>query len=47
MSRFCEKELPTIDNFYSKLSSSGISKNGYAHAKKVWQFFKIRLRKVS
>ena len=36
MSKFNEKELPTIDNFYSKLSSSGISKENYAHAKKVW-----------
>ena len=36
MSKFNEKELPTIDNFYSKLSSSGISKEDYAHAKKVW-----------
>ena len=41
MSKFNEKELPTIDNFYSKLSSSSISAKDYAHAKKVWQFFKI------
>ena len=41
MSKYYEKELPTIDNFYSKLSSSGISKKDYAHGKKVWQFFKI------
>ena len=34
MSKLYEKELPTIDNFNSKLSSSGISKKDYAHAKK-------------
>ena len=42
MSKFNEKELPTIDNFYSKLNSSGISKEDYAHAKKLWRFFKIK-----
>ena len=40
MSKFNEKEFPTIDNFYSKLSSSGISTEDYANAKKVWKFFK-------
>ena len=34
MSKFNEKELPTIDNFYSKLNYSGISKEDYAHTKK-------------
>ena len=42
MSKFNEEKLPTIDNFYSKLNSSGISKKDYAHAKKVWEFFKIK-----
>ena len=42
MSKFNEKELPTIDNFYSKLISSGISTKDYAHAKKVWQFFILK-----
>ena len=42
MSKFDEKELPTIDNFYSTLNSSGISKEDYANAKKVWEFFKIK-----
>ena len=42
MSKFIEKELTTIDNFYSKLNSSGISTKDYSHAKKVWQFFKIK-----
>ena len=42
MSKFDEKELPTVDNFYSKLNFSGISTKDYTHAKKVWQFFKIK-----
>ena len=42
MSKFDEKGLPTIDNFYSKLNSAGISTRDYAHAKKVWQFFKMK-----
>ena len=42
MSKFDEKELPTIDSFYSKLNFSGISKEDYANAKKVWEFFKIK-----
>ena len=42
MSKFDEKGLPTIDNFYSKLSSAGISTRDCAHAKKVWQSFKMK-----
>ena len=42
MSKFDKKELPTIDNFYSEFNSSGISKEDYSHAKKVWKFFKIK-----
>ena len=42
MLKFNEKELPTIDNFHSNLNSSDISKADYAHAKKVWQFFKLK-----
>ena len=42
MSKFIEKELTTIDNFCSKLNPSGISIKDYWHAKKVWQFFKIK-----
>ena len=42
MSKFNEKELPTVHNFYSKLGSSGISRKDYAQAKKVWRFFKIK-----
>ena len=42
ISQFDEKELTTIDNFYNKLNSSGISTKDYSHAKKVLQFFKIK-----
>ena len=42
MSKFFEEELTTIDNFCSELNSSGISTKDYSHAKKVWQFFKIK-----
>ena len=34
MDKFNEKELPTIDKFYSTLSNSTISKDDYNHAKK-------------
>ena len=40
--KFKEKELPAIDTFYSSLSNSNISKDGYNHAKKVWNLFKIK-----
>ena len=39
--KFKEKELPTVDKFYSSLSDSNISKDDYNHAKKVWHLFKI------
>ena len=42
MLKFNKKELPTIDNFHSNFNSSDISKADYAHAKKVWQFFKLK-----
>ena len=34
MGKFNEKELPTIDKFYSKLANNGISTDDYNHAKK-------------
>ena len=40
--KFKEKELPTIDKFYSSLSNSNISKVDCNHAKKLWDLFKIK-----
>ena len=39
MKKFNEKELPTIDKFYSKLAGDGI--DDYKHAKKVCDLFKL------
>ena len=39
--KFNEKELPTIDTFYSNLEFCGISTEDYHHAKKVCDLFKI------
>ena len=39
--KFNEKELPTIDKFYSNLAFCGISAEDYNHAKKVCDLFKI------
>ena len=41
MQKFNEKQLPTIDKFYSKLANNGISTDDYNHAKKVCDLFKI------
>ena len=41
MEKFNERELPTIDKFYSKLANNGISTDDYNHAKKVCDLFKI------
>ena len=40
-----EKQLPSIDQFYSHLSEQGISKEDYSHAKTVWKEFKIETMK--
>ena len=40
--KFNETELPLIECFYSKLTGSGISKEDYEHAKKVWNEFNLR-----
>jgi hypothetical protein len=39
---FDETKLPPIENFYSKLSNSDISKEDYVHAKNVWNTFNIK-----
>ena len=41
-SKFEEDRLPSIDDFYSKLSMSGISVDNYEHAKRVWGEFGLR-----
>ena len=35
-----EKELPSIEKFYSKLTCDDISDSDYNHAKNVWKKFK-------
>ena len=42
MEKFNQKELPPIDNFYSKLAFDDISTDDYKHAKRVWDLFKIK-----
>ena len=42
MEKFNEKELPPIDNFYSKLAFDDISTDDDKRAKRVWDFFKIK-----
>ena len=41
MSIFDEKELPSVDKFYSKLACGGSRTDEYNHAKKLWDLFKI------
>ena len=40
--RFDETALPPIENFYSSLTDSHISKEDYEHATKVWNTFKCK-----
>ena len=35
--RFKEKELPPINEFYSKLTNNNISDSDYEHAHTVWK----------
>ena len=40
--KFEEKQLPSKDEFYSKLNTSGISEKDYSHACKVWNEFGLK-----
>ena len=40
--KFEEKQLPSKDEFYSKLNMSGISEKDYQHACKVWNEFGLK-----
>ena len=40
--RFKEESLPDKESFYSKLNNEHITDEGYAHAQKVWDAFKIK-----
>lgn len=42
MEKFDETELPTIEQFYSKLTENHLSKEDYEHAQKVWKAFGIK-----
>ena len=40
--KFKEEGLPSIENFYSKLTGKDISNEDYNHAKNVWEQFKCK-----
>ena len=40
--KFSERELPSIDKFYSILQKKHISDKDYAHAEKVWNVFGMK-----
>ena len=39
LERFNEPQLPTIEQFYSKISDESVSQKDYEHAQKVWKEF--------
>src|SRR5215469_16557445 len=41
-SRFLETELPGIEKFYSSLTSEGIPREDYEHAKNVWNAYDVK-----
>ena len=40
--KFKEERLPSIENFYSKLTGEDIIDEDYNHAKNVWEEFKCK-----
>ena len=40
--KFNEKELPKIEDFYSKLTETGIDEKEYQRAIKIWKHFNIQ-----
>ena len=42
LNKFKEEGLPSIENFYSKLTGEDISNSDYNHAKNVWEVFKCK-----
>lgn len=41
-SKFDETALPSINNFFSRLSESGITEEDYNHAQRVWNMLRIK-----
>ena len=42
LEKLTETQLPSKEEFYSKLSGDGISNEDYVHAQKVWKEFKCK-----
>ena len=41
--KFCETTIPPKEAFYSELNLEDITDKNYAHAKKVWKVFEIKI----